>query len=332
MGKKITKRGGLRKGKNTSFSFLPIAAGAILVLAAFYFSSQPLTTQHNFTKQISPNSINLTAISLQVVPSGGYVLPFRWGKSIKTLVDAGAINVSNFTALIKNSGQQLTGSEKSIINGTYEGYIQFNSTNTEFVQLAFWALGVNNNNTIIRNGPIINASIQYSGQINSNATTGRTVTPQYVASQYFASTGGYGPIGRLQFSALGVLRLSAAQQSIADYTAENSYRPCCDNPTAFPDCNHGAAALGIIELLASQGATQNQVLRAVEEFNQYQFPGQYGEIAAYFATQGENYTSINAGAIIGKNYSSLTGYLRVHQYLIQKGIIKQAAGGAACGV
>ena len=39
---------------------------------------------------------------------------------------------------------------------------------------------------------------------------------------------------------------------IVEEIAGNIYRPCCGNSTAFPDCNHGMAMLGLIELMVSQ--------------------------------------------------------------------------------
>ena len=290
----------------------------------------------NTSKTLSSNTINQTILAAQVVPQTGYTLSFKWGDSVHKLVEAGALNPSNLSILLNNSKEPLTPAEKKILNGTYNGYIQFNSTNVEFVQLVLWSLGINNNNTIVNNGPIINASIPYANSINNNATLkqklNQNVTPQWVASRYFASTGGYGPIGKLQLGMLNIMSLSPSEQIIADYTAENSYRPCCNNPTAFPDCNHGAAALGLIELLASQGANQSQIFTAVKYFNQYQFPQQYSEIAAYFDLQGENYSQVNSSEVIGYSFSSYSGYSNAHQYLIKNGILAPPSGSSAsCG-
>lgn len=290
----------------------------------------------NTSKTLSSNTINQTILAAQVVPKTGYVLSFKWGDNVHKLVEAGALNPSNLSILLNNSKEPLTPVEKKILNGTYNGYIQFNSTNVEFVQLVLWSLGVNNNNTIVNNGPIINASIPYANSINNNVTLkqklNQNVTPQWVASRYFASTGGYGPIGKLQLGMLNIMSLSPSEQIIADYTAENSYRPCCNNPTAFPDCNHGAAALGLIELLASQGANQSQIFSAVKYFNQYQFPQQYSEIAAYFDSQGKNYSQVNSSEVIGYSFSSYSGYSTAHQYLIKNGILAQPTGSnASCG-
>ncbi len=333
--------------KNVKY-LIGILIVAFVLIPAFYYSS--ITKNHSPSSNIknmtssntngstqiqNSNTINLTILSGQISPKTGYTLPFKWGNSIKVLVQTGALNVSNLTIILNSSGQPITFTEKEILNGTYNGYIQFNSTNTEFVQIVLWALGINNNNTIINEGPIINSSAQISNEIRNNSTNStlrQQATPYFVASHYFASTGGYGPIGKLQLGGINDVILSQPQQIIADYTATNSYRPCCDNPTAFPDCNHGAAALGLIELLASQGATQSQIFDALRYFYQYQFPQQYTEIAAYFYLQGKNYSQINSSEVMGYNFSSFSGYYSVNQYLLKNGILKQStAGGAACG-
>ena len=297
------------------------------------------SSYHNITntsKTPSSNTINQTILAAQVIPKTGYTLSFKWGDSVHKLVEAGALNPSNLSILLNNSKEPLTLSEKEILNGTYNGYIQFNSTNVEFVQLVLWSLGINNNNTIVNNGPIINASIPYANSINNNATLkqklSQNVTPQWVASRYFASTGGYGPLGKLQLGELNIINLTSQQQALMYDVATHSYRPCCDNPTAFPDCNHGAAALGLIELLASQGANQSQIFSAVRYFNQYQFPQQYAEIAAYFDSQGKNYSQVNSSEVMGYSFSSYSGYSNAHQYLIKNGILAQPSGSSAsCG-
>ncbi len=350
--KKIRKMGKNKRIIAKNRLVYPVAFALILIsviVAAYVLTQNPLVSQTqtnkthstyhnttNATKNLSGNAINQAILYAQVTPQAGYTLPFKWGDSIRKLIQAGALNVSNLTIILNNSHQPLTFSEKEILNGTYSGYIQFNSTNTEFIQLVLWGLGINDNNTIITKGAIINASVPYANSINNNATLrqrlNQNVTPYWAASRYFASTGGYGPIGKLQLGMLDIISLSSSEQVIADYTAENSYRPCCDNPTAFPDCNHGAAALGLIELLASQGANQGQIFSAVRYFNQYQFPQQYSEIAAYFDSQRQNYSQVNSSKVMSYSFSSLSGYYAVHQYLLKNGVLAQSSrGNAACG-
>ncbi len=299
-----------------------IIAALFLILAIYYSNSihsnnLNSSSGNSITNALGSNTINYTKIQQEVLPKTGDTLRFKWGDSVRRLVQSGAISLSNISIILNNSHQPLTLAEREILNGTYNGYIQINSTNTQFTVLVLWALGINNNNTIINNGPIMKASASYSNQMNSNTT------PYIVASKSFASTGGYGPIGKLQLGQLNIVSLTPSEQIFANFTAYNSYRPCCNNPTAFPDCNHGAAALGLIELLASQGANQTEIFSAVRDFNSFQFPQQYIEAAAYLESQGKSYNQTSPQELVGLNFSSITGFLKVNQYLANNGILKQ---------
>ena len=322
-----------------------IVIAGIILFATHVWSTQTPTNYKNTTassathssaisaaKTFANNTINQTTLAAQVIPQNGYTLSFKWGNSVHKLVETNALDVSNLSIILNGYKQPLTPVEDEILNGTYNGYIQFNSTNAEFVQLVLWSLGINNNNTILNKGQIINVSASYAEQINSNASLNQKVTPQYVASHYFASTGGYGSLGKLQLSELDIINLTSQQQALMYDVATNSYRPCCDNPTSFPDCNHGAAALGLIELLASHGANETQMFNAIRYFYQYQFPQQYTEIAAYFDSHGENYSQVNSSEVMGASFSSYSGFSNVNQYLLKNGILQQSSGSSAsCG-
>ncbi len=297
-----------RKRLPMVLSGLIVAAGLMLLFTIHFWNVQ---APNNTTEVLRGNTVNQTLLAAQITPAAGYTLSFKWGDSIHKLVETGALNVANLSIILNNSGQPLTPVEKEILNGTYNGYIRFNQTNTEFVQLALWSLGINNNNTVITNGTIMH----------------------YGGSPYnLASTGGYGALGKLQLGELDIINLNSQQQALMYDVATHSYRPCCDNPTAFPDCNHGAAALGLIELLASQGANESQMYSAVREFYQYQFPQQYAEIAAYFDSHGENYSQVNSSEVMSYNFSSYSGFSNVNQYLTKNRILQQTtSGGASCG-
>jgi hypothetical protein len=49
---------------------------------------------------------------------------------------------------------------------------------------------------------------------------------------------------------MDLIPLTAEQQALVEEVAAEIYRPCCNNSTLFPDCNHGMAMLGFLELLA----------------------------------------------------------------------------------
>ena len=55
------------------------------------------------------------------------------------------------------------------------------------------------------------------------------------------------------YSKHALIALTAEEQDLVNRVSLNIYRPCCNNPTYFPDCNHGMAMLGLLELMAAQG-------------------------------------------------------------------------------
>ena len=266
-----------------------------------------------FNSPPKTQTVNFNQVESEVVPAQGYVLPVKWGDSVKKLVDSGALNVTALASILQQSGQPLTIEELSVLNGTSDENITINSNNTLFDLYVLWGIGINNNNTIINNGPLMQ---------NGNPNN-------------FASTGGYLPLGNLMIGQLNLVNLTTDQQSIANEAAFNSYRPCCDNPTGFPDCNHGAAALGLIELMASQGNDINSTFEAVRDFNSFQFTQQYVEEGVYFASQGVDWNSVPASTVVNYNFSSATGSGYVMQYLQKYNLLSQPAsssGGAGCGV
>ncbi len=260
------------------------------------------------------NQVALSILEQSVLPAQGFTLNAKWGGAVKQLVDSGALNVTYLYIALNRSNQPITLAERQILNGTYNGSITMNRSNTEFMVLVLWGLGINNRNPIINDGPLMNTSI------NGGRPDG------------FASTGGYGPLGTLQLGKLAIINLTPAQQAIANYTAKNAYRPCCNNPISFPDCNHGAAPLGLIELMASQGASQQEIFSAVEEFNSLQFPQQYLYTAEYFASKNISWANVSPQVVLGKNFSSATGAAETLKYLRSNNIVPPApSGNGSCG-
>jgi hypothetical protein len=112
------------------------------------------------------------------------------------------------------------------------------------------------------------------------------------------------------------------------------YRPCCDNPTHFPDCNHGMAMLGLLELMAAQDASVEAMFQAAKYVNAYWFPQQSLEIAVAFKTaKNLDFEQADSRQVVGQTMSSSSGFQSVHQWLAQKGKLPEAPqGGGSCGV
>jgi hypothetical protein len=258
------------------------------------------------------SSASLASAEKRVLPAQGYTLPVKWGTAPKMLVGSGALSVSSLSQILQQSGQQLTPDELSILNGTSTENITINSTDAPFVLYLLWSIGINDNDTIISDGPIMH----FGGNPDN-----------------LASTGGYAPLGRLSLGQLDLMSLTPQQQATADYVAENTYRPCCNNPTMFPDCNHGAAALGLIELMTSQGDNQSTIFDGVRDFDAMAFPNQYVTIAEYLTLKGSSWNETSAETLLSSNFSSASGFSQIQSYVSahQSNGQQGSSGGSSCG-
>jgi len=149
----------------------------------------------------------------------------------------------------------------------------------------------------------------------------------------FASTGGW-TIGKKDamqlYSSQELIKLSAEQQQRVQQIAENVYRPCCGNSTAFPDCNHGMAALGYIELAVAAGLSEEQIYKDLLAFNSFWFPQTYVEMAVYFEKeQGTKWPDVDAKLALSQDYSSAQGAQRIAQVVQNVPGLKSQGG--SCG-
>ena len=253
----------------------------------------------------------------QINPPEGYPLDVKFGNIGPQLLAVGALDYDAFIEVYKNAGQPLSEEYLAILTEGSDAEIVFDRENAYFLLNFFWALGLTNENPILTGGPMVEYS---EGQI-----------------ERFASTGGWSiaakPITELYASAK-ILPLSVEQQKRVDEVAQGVYRPCCNNPTNFPDCNHGMAMLGMLELLAFNGASEDEMFEAAKYANAYWFPQQTLEIALlHKSTQGLNFSELNSREVVGPNFSSGSGFQAVHQWLTENGVLAGSSGsGNSCGV
>ncbi len=293
----------------------------VLVICGFLLASD-FTTAENFVKKISGRtSVNATqkqlkvndatALYAQVVPPEGIAFPGTWQNIGPKLVASGAIDLEKFKDMYNRSGHPLTEEQIAFFTKGSNETIRITSENAHFILNTLWALGLVNKNNIFSEGLM--------GQYIEKGQAGN-----------FASTGGWSlgkkPGGELMNSA-EIIILTPQQQAIVEQVAKNSYRPCCSNPTMFPDCNHGAAALGLAELLASQGATAEQIAAAVKAANSMWFSQQYLELAVYFkAAEDKDWNDVDPWVVVSKEYSSSSGWANMHKKLKEMSILPQAPG------
>ena len=233
----------------------------------------------------------------------------EWGNLGRRLIEAGVIDKDKFLNLYARRGT-LSDADRALIDGISEGELKANQANANLLLNLFWALGLGNESPILEKGEMA----------------------QYGDTGNFASTGGWSLSkgdAMNHYSAHSFVALDSAEQALVEKVSKGIYRPCCDNSTHFPDCNHGMAMLGLLQLLAAQGATEDQMFAVALRMNMLWFPDQYRVIARYFETQGQDFSRVSPQVVLGKEYSSGSGYRRTASLIPPDA---ERRSGASCGV
>lgn len=296
-----------------------IAWAVIGLLAVFVvimaMQSQPTAVGPVVQGKTAATNTDTAALYEQINPKDGYNLSISYGNLGPQLLASGVIDYDAFAAIYQNAGSPLTADQIEALKNGSDQEIVINSQNAYYLLNFFWAVGLANQNPILTEGPLVQNS---DGKFET-----------------FASTGGWSlatkPITDL-YASLDLIPLTEEQQKLVEEVAQGVYRPCCDNPTHFPDCNHGMAMLGILELMASQGATADQMFEAAKYVNAYWFPQQTLEAAVFLkANQGINFAESDPRLVVGKSMSSASGSKRVHADLQSKGLLQRAPDqGGSC--
>lgn len=253
----------------------------------------------------------------QINPREGYKIPAVFGDIGPQLVTAGAIDVTKFTTLYQQQNKTLPDDQISILTKETISNVTISLENASFLLNFFWALGLTNQNAILTDGPMMSGGVDKVGG--------------------FASTGGW-TLGAKKptdlYAGTKIITLTDEQQSRLLEVASGVYRPCCNNPTHFPDCNHGMAMLGLLELMASQNASSDEMFEAAKYVNAYWYPQQMLEVATAFkATKNVDFAQADAREVVSSQISSISGFQAVHQWLSQNGLLEQApSSGGSCGV
>ncbi len=257
----------------------------------------------------------LTRLFEQVNPAEGYSLGVTYGDLGPQLVEAGVIDADAFVQVMSAGGDTISNRQIEILKNDSDEEIVITRENAHFLLNFFWAVGLANRNTILTDGMMIEYS---EGQV-----------------ERFASTGGWTlaarPITDI-YASLDLIPLTAEQQARVEQVAAAVYRPCCNNSTLFPDCNHGMAMLGLLEMMAANGATVDEMFEAAKYVNAFWFPQQNIETAMYLkASQNLDYEDADPRVIVSAQFSSGSGFAVVHQQLQASGVLPQAPSqGGSC--
>lgn len=245
-----------------------------------------------------PQKISTDSLQESVLPTAGVTLPITWGDLGAQLVEVGAIDREKFEALYKDRGGFPPEYQKMLEKNANENIVITN-WNAGYLLNLLWALGLANENPILVDKTEM-----------MNPTYGGAGPP----AGGFASTGGWTLAKGDAMNHYGkhaLIILTPEQHALVDRVSRNIFRPCCGNSTHFPDCNHGMAMLGLLELMASQGVNEQDMYKTALAVNSYWFPETYLTIATYMQKKGIEWKDVSPKEVLGTNYSSSSGYQNV---------------------
>lgn len=295
---------------------------AVVIGAAILFSVHNLNLStgnatNNTIKNAAQNgaivsnqtSTNKTATLLAgLFPRQGFKTQISLGNIVPELVASGAINLTKVSQLYNGN---LTQWQQNLLTKPSTSNLTLNASDANFYLLVFWAFGISNKNPVLDN---------FSKQTNVSdlaSVGGWTLGTNNNAMAYFDN--------------LSIVNLTPAQQAEVQYVAMHTYRPCCNNPTGFPDCNHGAALLALIEIGASQGLNESQLYSLALEAQTLWFPSYYAATAVELQAHNISYWN-NSQTVLGRNYSSISGwYYDVYKPLNATKQLPTSGAAAACG-
>lgn len=317
---KIIEKKIVHKFDEKKFFFLWMITLLILaiIISVGVFNNFKKNDSKSKSSQATENSGQLPAIDnsnaskleKKLLPADGVVLPIKWNDLGKRLIETGVIDEQKFIAIYDQRGG-LNDEDRKLLYESDNDKIVITTRNSGFLLNLFWALGLGNKNPVLEKGPMQD--------------------PKYGGAGRFASTGGWNIAkgnAMDHYSKYNFIVLTSTQQELVEEVSKNIYRPCCGNSTYFPDCNHGMAMLGFLELMASQGASEEEMYQTALIVNTFWFPDTYLTIASYLTNQGSSWENTNPKDILGLEYSSISGYRQV----MSKVNPVQSQGGKSCGV
>ncbi len=275
----------------------------VLVVAWFYMFDVKVTPSKRWraeTDQVEPAKRSKGVDSLEVVaavvPLEGYTVDINWGDTGQKLVAAGGIDMAKYG---ENYSDEKYQTLLAYLTSDQKQKITINSDNAYFWVNTLWALGLTQKSEVLSGGRM--GALKPEQLANLAATGGWTLGAKEAMSLY---------------NSTDILKLTGDQQKLVKRISEGVYRPCCGNSTAFPDCNHGMAALGLIELMVSQGSSEDDIYGALLAFNSYWFSQMYVDLANYWQIKENTaWADVDPKVVLAANFSSKAGYRKIKQQL-----------------
>jgi hypothetical protein len=231
------------------------------------------------------------AVAEQVRPKEGYQTRLVLGDIVPRMVADGIIDLEKMEALYKERGG-LPAELKQVLTQASDTPLMVTRDNANWLVNILWPLGLANRMAINQRSPI----------------AGRDLAS-------FASTGGW-QLGKKKngasyFNRYRLVALTSEQERRVWRIARSTYRPCCDNSTFFQDCNHGSAALAVIQLGIAQGLSDDEIYRTLLAFNAYWFGPNYVETALYLnVVKGQGWSDVDPRLVLSRTYSTARGWQR----------------------
>lgn len=244
-------------------------------------------------KTKSPDDL-VKILKQEVLPQSGYILSVTWNDIGSQLLESGVIDKEKYESQFAQEPQAKP--YMKYLTQSSKDHLIINENNSHFMVNTLWALGLVNKSKILDKG-----SMKTYGQ-------GDVMS--------FASTGGWNlgskPTGEL-YSSEEIIKLTPEQENLVEKIAKNVYRPCCNNNTEFPDCNHGMAALGYIQLAVKQGIPEKQIYKDLLALNSFWFPQSYVEMAVFMNKQNTKWKDVDPQLALSARYSSSQGSQQIKQ-------------------
>lgn len=285
-----------------------VSLASVFVASTLFAGAVYPQQKTNTTEGVT--GVQTTLSEETILPKGGVELPVRWGNLGSKLVEVGAIDADKFKAMYEQRGS-FTEEYETLLLGQSNGKLKITKDNSAYFLNLFWALGLASKNPILDSGEMSDQA--YGGAGNFASTGGWTLAKGNVMEHYSKHV---------------FFELTKEQQALVDKVSSGVYRPCCNNSTHFPDCNHGMAMLGLLELMASQGASEQDMWKTVLVVNSYWFTDTYLTIATYMKNKGIEWKDVSPQEMLGAEYSSASGYARIASLVT----MPKRQGGGSCGV
>src|SRR3989338_1326528 len=289
-----------------------IVIAGIIIASAMSPSQVSRVSSGLFSNNSSGNDTGRSAIEEAVLPAKGVKLPVVWVDLGAQLVEAGTIDPVAFKGVYESRGPFPADYEK-LLSCRANGALTITEDNAGYLLNLLWAFGLANKNPILEDAS-------------------EMMNPGYGGAGNFASTGGWTVAkgnAMSHYNMHALVTLSPEQQQLVDRVSQNIYRPCCGNSTHFPDCNHGMAMLGLLELMAAQGVGEEEMYKAALAVNSYWFPDTYLTMAQFMQDKGTDWKKVSPQEMLGVNYSSAAGFRNIAS---QVSTPSQSGGGNGCGV